>query len=117
MAADHRQRHTGEEAAQCRFRRVEVGVGIEPDRAAARVVEAGDDTQGGVARASEDDGKLPRIDGLADDGSKLLVHARCRGGGVAKWLASVDTWPGCHITNLLDRAAYRGITPRYQGSR
>jgi hypothetical protein len=112
MAADHRQRHTGEEAAQCRFRRVEVGVGIEPDRAAARVLEAGDDTQGGVARASEDDGKLPRIDALRTTGASCLFTraaeaAVSRNGSPRSIVSSVAPMPRAARTRLAPASSKR----------
>jgi hypothetical protein len=38
------------------YRRVRIGVGVEPDCAATRMVEAGENAQARVARTGQDDG-------------------------------------------------------------
>jgi hypothetical protein len=49
MPGDDGRGHAGEEAADRRLRRVEVGMGVDPDDAALRVVETGEDAEASVA--------------------------------------------------------------------
>jgi hypothetical protein len=69
-------------------------VGVEPDRAAARVLEAGEDAEAGVAGPGEDNGELPAGDGAANEGRELPVDLGGGAGCVAE---------GCLSAGALNR--------------
>jgi hypothetical protein len=90
VADDDRGRHPGEEAADRRLGRVEVGVRVEPDDATTRVVEPAEDAERDVARSGEHERHGALAHGRAHGGGDALVDGERRARGVAKRDAAVD---------------------------
>ena len=90
VAGDDCERHSWKEAAGRRLGCVEVGVSVDPHRAAVGVVKPGENADAGVAGASQDKRQCAHLVRARDGGGELFVHGRGRRGGVAKGTAAID---------------------------
>ncbi len=99
VACDHRGGHAGEETAGRRLRRIEVGVGIEPDDAAIPVLEPPEHAEAGIARSRKDEGKLPCTVRLPYQSGDLFVHLSRRARRVSKERGKIST-PARHADTV-----------------
>lgn len=109
MARDHGGGHAGEETAGRRLRRIEVGVGIEPDDAATPMLEPPEHAEAGIARSCEDDRKLPCTVRLPYQSGDLSVHLSRRTRRVSKQRGTVGTPAGHADTARRDQLVGAGF--------
>src|SRR5207249_56232 len=109
VTADHRKRHAGEEAAHRRFGRVEIGMGIEPDDPALRMVEGGEDAHADVARAGQYQGQLTQANRVLHRFLDFRVDdSRCAR-AVPKRLRIVDTHHGARHAGIPQQPFLPGV--------